>query len=175
MTAFLIILGTLLGIIALLLWLPIGLQINTRRSLYCVHYGPLIQARLIPDPEELLLIQLKVLFWKRKWSVLEARTKQEAAKKLEKPETKKKTRFSPSGKSSFSPSKIRRLLRTFRIREFHWELDTGSPVLNAKLYPVFYFSGYRWGGTDLNFEGRNSLALRVENRPIRILTAWIHP
>ena len=175
MTVFLIILGILLAITALLLWFPIGLQINTRKSLYCVNYGPLIQARLIPDPEELLLIQMKVLFWKRHWSVLDVRTKQEKTKKPEKPETKNKTRFSHLGESSFSPSKIRRLLRTFRIREFHWELDTGSPVLNAKLFPVFFLSDYRWGGTDLNFEGRNSLALRIENRPIRILTAWIHP
>lgn len=173
MSAILIITGILLVILVMLLWLPIGLYINTRKSHYLLKYGPLVQARFVPDPREILLIHLKVLFWSQKWSILDLRTK-EPRKKLKESKTKKRTHYFPMRKSAFSPSKIRRLLRSFRIREFHWELDTGNPVLNAKLYPLFYFTGLRCSGTDLNFEGRNSLVCRVENRPIRILTAWIH-
>lgn len=169
MTAFLIVLGILAALLALLLWLPVGLEINTPKKVYSAYYGPWLKANVLPDPDEVLVVQLKVLFWKHQWSLFELRSKQKTTRE------KKKPRSSRWDKRTFSPAKIRRLIQSFRVEEFRWELDTGDPVLNAKLYPAFFLSGYRWGATEVNFEGRNSLVLHIVNRPIRMVTAWIHP
>lgn len=67
-----------------------------------------------------------------------------------------------------------KLVRSFRIKKFRMEIDTGDSVMNAKLYPmyaVFPFLNIDFG---INFEGRNELALVIENRPIRIIRSFIN-
>jgi len=62
-----------------------------------------------------------------------------------------------------------RLASTFKLKKLRVDLDTGDFTLNAKLYPVFALLNYRFGGMHINYNGRNQLALQIENRPIYII------
>ncbi len=53
-------------------------------------------------------------------------------------------------------------------------MDTGDVVKNAKLYPAFAFLNYHVGGFNINFQGRNQLAVRLQNRPIDIIKLFIN-
>ncbi len=67
-----------------------------------------------------------------------------------------------------------RLLKSFRIKQFLLNVDTGNCISNAKLYPVFAFLNYRVGGFNINFQGRNQLVLHIQNRPIHIIRSFIN-
>ncbi|MEJ2163676.1 MAG: hypothetical protein P8X60_10320, partial [Robiginitalea sp.] len=73
----------------------------------------------------------------------------------------------------FSISQVNRLMRSFKVRRFRMEIDTGDPVLNAKLYPLFFHLERHAGSIRLNFINRNHLLLQITNRPINLLKAII--
>ena len=70
--------------------------------------------------------------------------------------------------------KMIRLLRSFKIRQFYLNIDTGDVIKNAKLYPVFAFLNYSIGGFQINFMGKNQVVIRIENRPIRIIKSFFN-
>lgn len=53
-------------------------------------------------------------------------------------------------------------------------IDTGDCIANSKLYPVFSFLSYQFGGFHVNYKGQNTLVLAVENRPIRIIKSFFN-
>lgn len=67
-----------------------------------------------------------------------------------------------------------RVLKSFKVRQFQIDIDTGNCISNAKLYPVFAFLNYYKGGFNINFENRNKVLLSIENRPIRIIKSFIN-
>ena len=175
MTALLISLSILLGLLLLLLWLPLQLKVDTRRALYLAQYGPWLRARASPDPDSLLRLQLRLFHWKKEWSPMDLQksTAGPGRETSRKPGPDRKKQIGKRTSATIRPARILGLLKSFRIREFQWELDTGHPAFNAQLFPAFYLAGQLWGTTHLNFEGRNSLVLHLENRPIRMLIAWL--
>ena len=72
-------------------------------------------------------------------------------------------------------TQVRRLIRTFRVKALRLEIDTGNPVLNARLVPLSYMLGRRTGAIGINFRNRNFILLHVVNRPINILKVFINP
>ena len=70
--------------------------------------------------------------------------------------------------------KVRRMLRTFKVKEFLLDFDSGNCITNAKLYPVFVYLNYQIGGFHINFQGRNQLVLQLHNRPIHIIKSFIN-
>ncbi|WP_372794506.1 hypothetical protein [Lutibacter sp.] len=66
------------------------------------------------------------------------------------------------------------ILKSFKIKRFNLEIDTGDYTLNAKLYPVFVFLNYNLGHFKVNFEDRNQLVLHLQNRPINIIKLFFH-
>ena len=67
-----------------------------------------------------------------------------------------------------------RILKSFRVTKMFVDLDTSNCITNAKLYPLFALLNYKYGGFNINFDGRTQLLLYLENRPIRILTSIIN-
>jgi hypothetical protein len=156
----------LAGIFAYILLMPLELRIDSYKGLYCLRMGILAQASVESDPLEVLRLHLKVLFLDFYWLPSEISSRGHDTKK----KPKKKTH---SGKTPrMTMARVQRLLRSFKVKAFRLELDTGNPVLNARLFPLFFLLGQGSGG--INFQGRNHILLHLVNRPIHILNAFIN-
>lgn len=167
MTALLVIVAILLLVLAYLLWMPVVFKINTETKEYYLQFKGLAKASVMSDPEEVLKIKLNVLFMRFNFFPLRMRRK----KKKKKKEAQTKTR------KTFSSKKVQaiwRMIRSFKIKEFKLDIDTGDYVLNAKLYPAFYLLRHFGNNVAVNFEDRNRLALVIQNRPINILKSFIN-
>ena len=158
----------LAGFLMYLLLMPLELCIDSYRERYFLRMGVLAHIGLEKDPAELIRLHLKVLFLNFYWRPSDIGSRGRSKKK--KP-TKNKGRNMPS----MTLKQARRLLKSFRVKYFRLELDTGNPVLNARLYPWVYLIGQRAGDVGINFLGRNHVSLQIVNRPIYILNAFINP
>ena len=65
-----------------------------------------------------------------------------------------------------------RMVRTFRLVEWHLAIDTGSYSRNAQLYPLNFFTGTP-GHLHVNFNDENFVALKLRNRPWKLLFAFL--
>nr|WP_297782862.1 hypothetical protein [uncultured Allomuricauda sp.] len=147
-----------------LLFVPIQIFIDTDTGKYYAGLKGLAKASFEPDEKELLRIRLKVLFYERCFYPL---TK---SSKPKQPTRKKKTK--PKKRIAFR--KVLRLIRSFEVKRFALDMDTGDYVANAKMYPVFVLLNHYVASFHINFENRNRLVLDVRNRPYRILKTFIN-
>ncbi len=162
----LIVLGIL---VTYLLLVPIILSINTQKNDYYIQLKGLVKANIEPHEEELLRIKLKVFFMTFYFFPIDEYYKRKRVKKLKSKKHKTKSR------KRLSLKKGLQVLKTFKVKQFVIDMDTGDVVKNAKLYPAFAFLNYHVGGFNINFEGRNQLAVRLQNRPIDIIKLFINP
>ncbi len=144
----------------LLLYIPVTLAIDTAYNRYELQVPGFAKASLEPDDEKLFKVKLNVLFFTTYFDPLKNRS---LAKKKEK-----------SPKKMVSYQQGIRLLKTFRIKKFWLDLDTGNYMVNAKMYPVFVLLDYYGVACHINFEGRNRLILRMQNRPIHLIKSFIN-
>lgn len=165
----------LLGIIIALLMLflvyvllaPIKLVINTDSNQYFVEQKGLLKAQLASHEKEIFKIRLRVLFFSFNLYPLKKKassTSKEKHRTLKRKRSKKTLKFKT----------VMNIIKSFKIKKFHLDLDTGDCISNAKLYPVFAFLSYINIDCNINFTGRNSLLLTIENRPIRIIKSFIN-
>jgi len=155
----------LLAVIYLLL-VPIILYIDTITNQYYLQLKGLAKASIEDDKEELIRIRLKVFFLNFSFYPL----KKSVSKKIRKTkEVQVKSRIRRMGFRTGL-----RLLKSFKIKRFLLNVDTGDCISNAKLYPVFAFLNYRMGGFNINFQGQNQLVLHIQNRPIHIIRSFIN-
>jgi hypothetical protein len=150
-----------------LLLMPLELCVDSYQDRYYLRLGMLGRASVEKDPVELLRLHLKVLFLNFYWRPSDLKGFKSKPKKRQDHQKRHKGQ-------QFNVSLIKRLLRSFTVRRFRLEVDTGDPVLNAKLYPLFFHLDRRLGGIRLNFVNRNHLLLQITNRPIYLLKAFIN-
>ena len=150
-------------LLAYLLWMPLELRIDSSSRLFCLRAGVLARASLEPEPEQMLRLHLRAGFWHFYWRPTDFR---EGGRPKKAPGKRK-------SKGNFTARQLLRLIRSFRVRQFRWERDSGNPVLNARLYPLFCLLDHTLGGFGINFQDRNQLELRLVNRPVRILLALV--
>ena len=86
--------------------------------------------------------------------------------KAERPTKKQK-------RSRFTMRMAINLIRSFRIRELVWHLDTGDFVLNARLFAVAALLSRPHIGIFINFTSSNSLRVTVTNRLISLIWAYV--
>jgi hypothetical protein len=76
----------------------------------------------------------------------------------------------PGRKSGVSGSRMGRMMlkmfRSFKLKQFEMNLDTGDFFWNALLIPVFVNINRENHFVHINFMDRNSLHLKIENRAI---------
>lgn len=158
----------LISFLAWVLASPFLLIVDTRENLYIVRWLGFVQASLVPVQDD-LLCRIRLLFWQRDFSLIRLFATQ---KKQPHKTTQKSTLSRPKkSKWRFTITRLRRLLNTFRVRYFHWELDTDDFVANAYLYPLCRVLNTPTRYVAINFEGRNHCAFRIENRVIAVLIA----
>jgi len=147
--------------------MPMVLYIDTAKNNYYLQLKGLAKANLLTDETEIIKVKLKVLFFNfyiypfkpKKTSVKVKKTKKKTAKKSAK---------------QIGIKKIIKLIKTFKVKQFRMDVDTGDYIANAKLYPLFTLLNYKYGGFHVNFEDRNTMLLSLENRPIRIIKTFIN-
>lgn len=165
LTATLLLLAGFLGYVLLM---PLELVIDSCTGRYYVRMGFLARLSLEKDPLELLRLHLSVLFLNFYWRPSDVRA-WGVKKKRSQVETKGRK------KMHMTLTQVSRLVRSFRVKALRLEIDTGDPVLNARLVPLSFIFGKRSGLIGINFRNRNSILLHVVNRPVNILKVFINP
>ena len=159
-----------LGIlVTYLLLMPIILFIDTANNEYYIQLKGLARAYIEPHKEEIIRIKLNIFFMKFYFFPINDFIKRNKTKKIKPKKHKTKRR------KHLSISKGLQVLKTFKVKQFAIDLDTGDVIQNAKLFPAFAFLNYYKGGFNINFEGRNRLVVCVQNRPIDIIKLFINP
>lgn len=159
---------TLSVLILLALWLliePIIIKIDTIHDEYYIRWQHIGSVTLLFLNNDLFL-RFRILFWQQDFYPLQAQ------KKDKKPKKKSNKKTAKSWKT-FSWTRVKSIMRTFKVRYFKMELDTDDYVWNAYLYPLFYFANRSNRQLSINFEGRTNLQLQIENRLFRIVRAFM--
>ena len=142
-----VILLLLVLFVVALLFAPIQLYVNTDTSEYYIRVVGLAKASLEPDNRELLRVRLKTLFFEHSFYPLRKKMMKKGKPAKQKTKRKRKIRF----------KNFVRLLRSFEVRRFLLDIDTGDYVFNAKMYPIFMLLNRYVASFHINFQGRNIL------------------
>lgn len=170
MVAVLIILMVLLPLLVLLLWAPLAIEINSRQSVYRIGWWYLFRASVLPVEDD-LLIDGRILFFRKRWSVMEllAKRREKKERKREKQKEKKQKRG-----QRFSWLIAKKVLATTRVERFDVTVDTGDVIWNAIFFPLaetlHYALRMHHPGFRINFVGENHIDLKITNSAGRI--AW---
>lgn len=151
-----------------LLVAPLRLDIDSSKNKYLIKWSGIGSLTLKPSEEDWFL-NLKIGFWKKQFLIsrlMEGIWKKE--KKKPEPEKRKKKR------KPFSFFKFRkkalRVLKSFKVRQCKIDIDTDDYYWNALLIPVFQaVNKGNYHRVAINFSGKNSILLLIENRLIKIL------
>lgn len=161
-----IITGIGLGLLGWLLIAPLVIVIDTTRKRYMLQWRGLMTARLLADG----YIRLWVVGWTKliyPWGRLARKRRNQTEPKL--PQRARRRR--PSVQTIIGMSRM--MVRTFRVRTFDVNLDTDDYLTNAYLYPVLGLLSGPGRRLRINFRGDVSVKLIIENRPYRLLIAFI--
>ena len=154
----------LVSIVIYLLFARLSLVIDTSTNRYFVKLQGICSINAESDETEILKLRLHIFFMDFNFYPLRPDKK----KKIKSEKKKKKSRFSLTIKQAY------RLIKSFKVKRLHLDLDTGDCITNAKLYPVFSLLNYKLGHFNVNFNGRNKLVLHIQNRPIYIIKSFIN-
>jgi len=158
-----IILILLLLLTLYLLLIPIVLFIDTATNQYYIQLKGLAKANVEKDVEELIRIKLKITFLSFYFYPLRKKSSPKAKKLIKKSSVNKRKQI----------RKIFRMLRSFKVKRFLIDIDTGDSMTNAKLYPFYGLLNYKTGIFNINYDGRNRMVLYMENRPLYIIKSFI--
>ena len=162
-----ILLTIILGLILFVLVTPLIIRIDTRENIYLIRWAGLVRMQILPDTDKLLVINVRSLFWNKDFYPLTKRVAKEQKDEPAKPSKKKKRSLRYMSRRAWH------VLRSFRVRQFSVDLDTGDYIWNAYLYPVFWFLNTRKRHLYINYEGRVTAKIEIRNRLIRMLYAFI--
>lgn len=155
-----------LSLILYVLLMPMILVVDTNNEQYYIQMKGVARADVIMDDKEIFIIKLKLFFLK--FYIHPLKTKKEKKSEITKAvKVDKKTK-----KLSFKT--VIRIMKSFKVKKFYINIDTGDCITNSKLYPVFSFLNYQFGGFHINYKGQNALVLALENRPIRIIKSFFN-
>ena len=146
--------------------MPVILYIDTDNHQYFLQLKGLAKASIEGHKEEVLRIHLKIVFFHFYFYPLKEIGKSKK-KDIEKKNNLKSTK-------RIGMRQGLRLLRSFKVKHLLLDIDTGDCVKNAQLYPYFAFLNYKIGTFHINFEGRNRMALCIQNTPINIIRSFIN-
>jgi len=155
--------GIVLVSVAYILFAPVYIEIDSIHSIYQVRLHKILSVSFFVNGEASLL-EVKAGLWKRRIDLSKApATKTHAAeeKKQELP-------------ASFPFRKLLAVIRSFKVTRLDASLDLGDMSWNGMLYPCFCWLSFITGkNIQINFEGRNSLVLHIENNIARMSRAFL--
>lgn len=152
-------------LVIILLYTPLNIAIDTRSNLYQLRWRGLFKANIEYDAKEVIRARVTVLFMTFRVFPLNYMSSNRKAPKKRAGSKKRRRRM--------SFNKVLRIVRSFKVDQFVLNLDTGSVLLNARLYPLVALLQHFRHHIGVNFTGQNVLVLRIRNRPIDILKAFL--
>ena len=161
-----IILIVLSAVLCYLLFMKLILYVDTANNEFYIQAKGLVKAKIETHDTELIQIKFNTLFLKFSFYPLR--------KSKKKKKNNKAYKTTLSKRRTIEVQKLLRIARTFKVDQLLVDVDTGDCITNAKLYPPFAFLNYYGGQFSVNFENRNRLLLKVQNRPIRIIKSFIN-
>lgn len=161
-----ILLILLVGMLLYLLFIPVILEVDTIEHEYYLKIGTLAKIMLESHPNKLVQIRIRAIYRNFYFYPITSR----ATKKIAGPKRKHKKRK----RSKMKIRTIFKLIRSFKVKKLKVAIDTGDWIVNSKWYPVFYFMNEYAGQWAINYEGRNSLQLRLVNRPVYLIKSFIN-
>ncbi len=166
----LITLVCLIALLGCLLITPLELIIHSANNEYKLRWGWLFRARLISLPDD-LIIRISIPFYQKDFFPLHPKASHKSTQKAKKKKQRRRKNTSKKHRKAFKL--IRSVLKSFHIRQFRLNMDTDDYLTNAYLYPIFYFFNKGKGIWEVNYEGQFELDLEMDNRPIRLIYAFI--
>lgn len=163
----------LILLLAQLMFAPIVLCVDTSRQQYYLWWRSIARAELVPSTDSWLL-RFRFFFWTYAFDLLRPDTWPDGRKKKvsDRPKKGRKQR-----KKRFTlrriPLRIWRVLQSFQWQENRIHLDTDDVVQNAYLYPLFAVLRSPQRDWQINYEGRVDIVLKAQNRPFRMLRAFL--
>jgi hypothetical protein len=121
---------------------------------------------IVTYEEEKWLLKVQVLFYYNEWDL----EKLIFGRKKKKKATKSVKEKRKSTVNKFN--RFLRVLKTFKIMEWQIAIDTGDPIRNAWLYPL-YFSRRAWKHLYINFIDENYLVIKIRNTPWKLAFAFM--
>ena len=154
-------------IVIMLLWVllaPLSLRIDTYLNEYYIRWRGIGKVEVLFIQDNVIL-HLRIGPYQKDFYALHLIEKVDGKK------APKKTR-APAKKQGrkISFPRMRRILKSFTIKEFQMEIDTDNYVWNAWLFPLFYAIKPLRYSVSVNFQGRNEIRLFLENQVWKI--AW---
>ena len=159
-----IIIGLFLLLVMYLLFAPLSIVIDTSTHSYYIELKPIIKISAVSHERELLKIHTHIFFLNFDYYPIQPKKK----KKLTIKKQPKKS------KRLLTIKRVFRIIKSFKVKRFFIDIDTGDCIVNAKLFPVFALLNYKGGHFNINFNGRNKLVLHIQNRPIYIIKSFIN-
>jgi len=164
----LLILIILITVLTYLLFAPFFLEIDSTKGMFKIRFHHLISVRILLENSSLIL-EIKSPMWNKRINLL---AQNERRKTFPKKKVLEKKKDGKSFKIKFS--KIKAMIRTFKVNTFFVNLDTNDVLLNAKLFPVFLgLRIYTRKELYINFIGKNEIKIEIENNMARIIWAFI--
>ncbi len=165
--ALIIILSLLFLFLLSLLVVKMKFIVDTDESVFVFRQGVMYKIQALYDPENPALVRIHIFGIPFTLNV----TKLGKGRKKKKPKRKKRRRSSISGWKA-----VRTILGTFHVKKLHVSFDSNDMTLNSQLYPIVFglnqsLDDRYW--LEVNFYGENYLKTIIENRPIRIVRAFI--
>ncbi len=174
----LIISGILLLILVCLLYSPVVLHINTYDDKYYIGQAGTIRLQIYQSTP---LAKFRLFLFGLPLKTIRI------GKNPEKQKHRKKKQYKTS-KRSYSKVIMKpdvlfgiifKLIRSFKIREFYLNVDTGDVSGNAWLFPLAYLMDKNNLKMDVNYEGDVDMILKISNRPVNfvlfgIRIYWLH-
>lgn len=155
-------------IVILLITTPFILVIDSKQHRYSLQWGKWIVAQILQNG----FIQLSIIGWT---TLIDPRKSGKSRSEPNKhvPETSHSRAAKKQFPVRLTVRKVIRVLRTFRVHTFELSIDTGDYLLNAYLYPIFVLLSKSNRSLHINFNNDISLKIIIENRPYRIIKAFI--
>ena len=162
--------GIVFAFAAYLFFAPLYIEIDTEHSLYRIRLHRLFSvAFLVDNTASLVEMQLLSRKWRMDLSKAPARKETEPVRTGTTAHGARK-----SAVKNIPARKLAAVLKSFRINQLEVTIDTGDMQWNGMLYPLFYWLGASTGkNIQINFEGRNSILLQLENNLARMSKAFL--
>lgn len=152
-----------------MLWVPVILFVDTNSNIYSLQLKGLLKANIEKHKEEIIRIKLNVFFANFYFYPLKDRSTSPIKENID------RKKISTQQKSKgFRLKTGLKILRSFRIKKFKIDVDTGDYIINAKMFAIAHLLNSEAGEFNINFEGRNRILLSIYNRPIYIIKAFIN-
>lgn len=159
-----------LALLAFALFTPLRIVVDSASGQAALHWSWWGVA-VVATQEGDLRYRVRLPFYTREGSVFEVEWARQPARSPSKRAPEEEVR--KARRPVVSRAMLRRVVGSFQVRRFRWHMDTGDPVWNAWLFPLFHLWQVRGHDVRITFDGRSRLDVVLVNNLYRLLRAVI--